>query len=154
MQLLQGCSEKMANFYMSLPVEEVSRQVAELLNTHNQLRKHYNAHTMMKARGAYFVDVVAGQVIGCQAILQENDRITRLFHLCVHQTWRRRGIARQLKITALNNIRTPYAYVTVREDNAASINLNTSLGFVFVKKDWVGNHHVLTLGRMMTNARL
>jgi len=139
----------MANFYMTLPAGEVARQVADLLNNHNQLRKYHNAYTVLKHKGAYFVDVVGGNVVGCQAILRENDMLTRLFHLCVHPNYRRQGIARKLKVAALNNVKTPYAYVTIREDNIPSINLNMSLGFVLVKKDWAGDHNVLTLGKMM-----
>jgi len=137
----------MANFYMTLSAEEISRQIAILLNTHNQLRTQYNANTVMGMRGAYFVDVIGGQVIGCSGILRENDQMTRQFHLCVHPDFRRRGIARKLKIAALKNVSTPYVYVTIREDNVASINLNTSVGFALVKKDWARDHYVLTLGR-------
>jgi RimJ/RimL family protein N-acetyltransferase len=143
----------MANFYMTLPAEEISRQISILLNTHNQLRKRYNANSVMGMRGAYFVDVIGGQVIGCSAIIRENDQVTRQFHLCVHPDFRRRGIARNLKLAALKHVSTPYVYVTIREDNVASINLNTSVGFAFVKKDWSHDHYVLTLGRMMTDVR-
>jgi len=143
----------MANFYMTLPAEELARQVAMLLNINNKLRKHHTANTITNSRATYFVDVIASQVIGCSAILKENDQITRQYHLCVHPDFRRRGIARKLKMAALGYISTPYAYVTIREDNVASINLNTSIGFVLVKRDWVGDHHVLTLGRMMINAQ-
>lgn len=143
----------MANFYMTLPAEEISRQVAVLLNNHNQLRTQYSRHSVMKIKGAYFVDVVGGQVIGCSAILRENAQVTRQFHLCVHPDFRRQGIARKLKLASLKNVTTPYVYVTVREDNVASINLNTSIGFGFVKKDWVNDHYVLTLGRI-TNVRI
>lgn len=141
----------MANFYTTLPAEEIARQVAELLNNHNILRKHHTARTITIDRGAYFVDIIGGQVIGCSAIWQETKEVTRQFHLCVHPSFRRQGLGRKLKLASLSHVVTPYAYVTVREDNVASINLNTSLGFVFVKKDWVGNHNVLTLGRMMVN---
>ena len=143
----------MANFYMTLSAEEISQQVAKLLNTHNQLKTRHNTHTVMEMRGAYFVDVIAGQVVGCSAILRENAQVTRQFHLCVRPEFRRQGIARKLKLAALRNVSTPYVYVTIREDNVASINLNASLGFVFVKKDWARDHYVLTLGRMMTDAR-
>ncbi len=102
----------------------------------------------MGMRGAYFVDIIGGQVIGCSAILRENDQMTRQFHLCVHPDFRRQGIARKLKLSALRNVSTPYVYVTIREDNVASINLNASAGFAFVKKDWARDHYVLTLGRM------
>lgn len=143
----------MANFYTSLPAEEIARQVAELLNNHNKLRKRHTAQSIMSGRGAYSVDIVGGQVIACSAIIRENEQITRQFHLCVHPDWRRRGLGRKLKLAALGNVSTPYVYVTIREDNVASINLNTSVGFVFVKKDWVGDHYVLTLGRMMTGGQ-
>ena len=152
MRLRRGCLE-MPNFYMTLPAEEIARQVAALLNTHNQLRTQHNVHTVMGMRGAYFVDIIAEQVIGCSAILRENDQVTRQFHLCVRPDFRRQGIARKLKLAALRNVSTPYVYVTIREDNVASINLNTSVGFVFVKKDWVHDHYVLTLGRMMADVR-
>ena len=138
----------MANFYMTLSIEEIARQVAILLNNHNQLRKQHTAHTIMRGSGAYFVDIVNGSVVGCSAIHQETEEATRQFHLCVHPDFRRQGIGRKLKLTSLSHVTTPYVYVTVREDNVASINLNMSLGFVVVKKDWVTDHNVFTLGRM------
>ena len=141
----------MANFYMTLPADEVARQVAKLLNDNNQLRKKHTQYTVKGERGTYFVDVIGGQVIGCQAILQETAEATKLFHLCVHPAWRRQGIARKLKIAALSQVTTPYVYVTVREDNIPSINLNMSLGFTLVKKDWVGDHNVLILGKVINH---
>lgn len=143
----------MANFYMTLPAEEVSRQVAILLNEHNQLKTNHTGYSILNGKGAYFVDVIGGQVIGCSAILKENDQVTKQFHLCVHPDYRRRGIARKLKMSSLAQVSTPYIYVTIREDNIASINLSMSLGFVPIKKDWSGDHNVLTLGRMTYNVR-
>lgn len=139
----------MANFYMTLPVEDIARQVAILLNNHNRLRTDHTAQTVLNRRGAYFVDVVGGIVIGCSAILKENEEATRQFHLCVHPDFRRKGIGRKLKLASMAHVTTPYVYVTIREDNVASINLNESLGFILVKKDWAADHHVLTFGRLM-----
>jgi len=138
---------------MTLPGEEISRQVAVLLNGNNQLKTKHTSYSVLNRKGAYFVDVVGGQVIGCSAILKESDQVTKQFHLCVHPDYRRQGIARKLKMASLAQVSTPYAYVTIREDNIASINLNTSLGFTLVKKDWAGDHNVLTLGRMMHDDR-
>jgi len=143
----------MANFYMTLSTEEISRQIAELLNNNNKLTRYHSIHTLKLDKGAYFVDIVGGQVIGCSAIHQENDQLTRQFHLCVHPNFRRLGIGRKLKLAALAHIVTPYVYITIREDNIASINLNMSLGFVLVKKDWAGDHNVLTLGGITANVR-
>lgn len=143
----------MADFYMTLSAEEISRQIATLLNVHNKLRTQYNVNTVMGMRGAYFVDIIGGQVIGCSAIFRENDQMTRQFHLCVHPDFRRKGIARKLKLAGLRNVTTPYVYVTIREDNVASINLNMSTGFALVKKDWARDHYVLTFGRMMIDVQ-
>lgn len=143
----------MANFYMTLPADEIARQVAELLNNHNLLRKHHSINTIMKGKAAYFVDIVGGRVIGCSAIHRETEEVTKQFHLCVHPNFRRQGLGRKLKLASLAHITTPYVYVTIREDNIPSINLNTSLGFVFVKKGWVKDHNVLTLGRITINDR-
>lgn len=143
----------MANFYMTLSAEEIARQVASLLNAHNQLRKRHTMYTLLRSPGAYFVEVVNHQVVACQAIHRVTGDATKLFHLCVAPSFRRQGLARKIKETALNHVTTPYAYVTIREDNVASINLNTSLGFALVKKEWVGDHHVLTLARAMAHGR-
>lgn len=138
----------MANFYITLPAQEIAQQVATLLNGHNQLKKNHTAHTIMASKADYFVDIVGGAVVGCQATLKEADEVTKLFHLCVHPNLRRQGIARKLKEAALQYVTTPYSYVTVREDNIASINLNMSLGFIFIKRNWVGGYNILTLGRI------
>jgi ribosomal protein S18 acetylase RimI-like enzyme len=137
----------MVEFYMSLPAEEIAQQVAGLLNNHNKLYKKHTAYSIIRDPGKYFLEIAGDRVIGCSAIMQEDRKITRQYHLCVHPEFRRRGIARKLKQTALNNVRTPYVYVTIREDNVPSLNLNYSFGFVFVKKEWSKDHNVITLGR-------
>jgi GNAT superfamily N-acetyltransferase len=143
----------MANFYMTLPADEIARQVADLLNANNRLRKVHSAKTILKGAAAYFVDIIGGVVVGCSAIHNESKEVTRQFHLCVHPDYRRRGIARKLKLASLSHVNTPYVYITIREDNVASINLNVSLGFALIKKEWAGDHHVLTLGRLTSDER-
>jgi len=137
----------MASFYMSLPAEDISQQVADLLNNHNKLYKQHSAYSIMRDPGQYFLEIVGNKIIGCSAIMQEDAKLTRQYHLCVHPDYRRRGIARKLKTISLNSIQTPYVYVTIREDNMPSLNLNYSFGFVFVRKDWSKDHYVITLGR-------
>ncbi len=143
----------MANFFVTLDAQQIAEQIASLLNTYNKLRKRHTAYTILNGRGAYFVDIVGHKVVGCQALLRENHEVTRLFHLCVDPDYRRRGIARKLKETALSHVETPYALVTIREDNVASISLNVSMGFVQIKKEWAGDHNVLTLMKVMTDVR-
>ena len=137
----------MVEFYMSLPAEDIARQVADLLNNHNKLYKTHSVISIMRDPGKYFLEIAGNRVIGCSAIMQEDPKLTRQYHLCVHPEFRRRGIARKLKQTSLNNVKTPYVYVTIREDNAPSLQLNYSFGFIFVKKEWSKDHNVITLGR-------
>lgn len=137
----------MVEFYMTLPAENIAQQVATLLNEHNQLYKNHSARSILSDPGKYFVEVMGDRVIGCSAIMQEDPKLTRQYHLCVHPDFRRRGMARKLKQISLNHVVTPYVYVTIREDNIASLNLNYSFGFVFVKKDKSKDHYVITLGR-------
>lgn len=137
----------MVEFYMSLPAEDIAQQVANLLNDHNKLYKNHTVHSIIRDPGKYFLEIVGNRVIGCSAILQEEPKLTRQYHLCVHPDFRRQGIAKRLKQTSLNNVRTPYVYVTIREDNIPSLKLNYSFGFIFVKKEWSKDHNVITLGR-------
>ena len=137
----------MVEFYMSLPAEDIAQQVADLLNTHNKLYKVHTADTILRDKAKYFLEISGDRVIGCSAIVKEEPTLTKQFHLCVHSDFRRKGIARKLKQTALNNVETQYVYVTIREDNTPSLNLNYSFGFVFVKNIWSKDHNVIMLGR-------
>lgn len=137
----------MANFYVSLPAEEIARQVADLLNKHNKLRMRHSVWSLMNSAAAYFTEIYGDRVVGCSAILRETEDVTRQFHLCVHPDFRRMGIARKLKRTSLSHVETPFVYVTIREDNIASITLNVSEGFKIIKKDWSQDHYVLLLAK-------
>lgn len=137
----------MANFYITLPVDEIARQVAALLNAHNKLFTTHNAYSVINNPATYFIETYGAKVVGCSAIIQETEAVTRQFHLCVDPNFRRRGIARKLKRASLNHVQTPFVYVTVREDNAASIALNISEDFKFVKKDWSRGYYVWVLAK-------
>lgn len=137
----------MVEFYMRLPAENIAQQVADLLNTHNKLYKMHTADTILRDPAKYFLEISGDMVVGCQAIMKEEPRLSKMFHLCVHSDFRRKGIARKLKQAALDNVETPYIYVTIREDNIPSLNLNYSFGFVFVKNILSKDHNVIMLGR-------
>jgi ribosomal protein S18 acetylase RimI-like enzyme len=135
----------MTNFFITLPRNELAGQIAKLLNENNKLTVHHTANTILTSRANYFVDVVNGIVIGCVALQKENALFTRQFHMCVHPNFRRLGIAKRLSQAAVNSADTQYVYTTIREDNAASLNLNKNLGFTIIGGVWVNDHNVLTL---------
>ena len=137
----------MSNFYMTLSADEISRQVAGLLNTHNKLFTTHSAYSIMHGLANYFVETYGDKIVGCSAIIQETETVTRQFHLCVDPAFRRQGIARRVKRASLKHVKTPFVYVTIREDNAASIALNVSEGFKLVKKDWSRGYYVLVFAK-------
>ena len=137
----------MTEFYVSVSHDEMAQQIADLVNTHNQLYKQHTAYSITNSIAKYFVEVVQDKVIGCTALVKEEEKLSRNFHTCVHPSFRRQGIARKLKLLAIQNCDTNYIFSTVREDNQPSINMNLSLGYIFVNKIWSRDHYVLTLGR-------
>ena len=137
----------MAEFYVSLSNNEMAAQIAGLINTHNQLYKKHTIYSVLNSAAKYFVEVINDKVIGCTALIKEEEDLNRNFHTCVSPEFRRRGIARKLKLLAIQNCDTSYIFSTVREDNIPSINMNLSLGYIFVNKTWSRDHYVLTLGR-------
>lgn len=137
----------MAEFYVSLSNNEMAAQIAGLINTYNQLSKAHTIYSVLNSMAKYFVEVINDRVIGCTALIKEEENLSRNFHTCVSPEFRRRGVARKLKLLAIQNCDTNYIFSTVRENNTPSINMNLSLGYVFVNKIWARDHYVLTLGR-------
>lgn len=132
----------MGNLYVSLPADEIVRQVADLINAHNKLRRRLTKHSVINNAGTYFVEIYGDRVVGCSAIMRETETVSKQFHLCVDPMYRRRGIARKLKRLSLSHAETPFVYVTVRDNNAASIALQMSEGFIHIKSDWTGRYYV------------
>jgi ribosomal protein S18 acetylase RimI-like enzyme len=146
MLLRRGCLV-MANFYISLPADEIARQVAGLLNNYNYLKRKMTGWSILNSPATYFTEIYGDKVVGCSAILRETETVTLQFHLCVDPAWRRRGIARKLKQLSMSYVETPFVYVTIREDNAASIALSLSEGFILIRKNWTGAYNVLVLAK-------
>lgn len=137
----------MPEFYISLPAEEIAKQVAQLINKYNRLYKRHNVYSIMNSPVRYFIEVYGDKVVGCTALQKEEPRLSRNFHTCVDPSFRRQGIAKKLKLMALNSCETEFIFSTVREDNIPSVKMNQSLGYLFVRKEWSKDHHVITFGR-------
>ena len=141
----------MAEFYVSVPRNSMARQIAVLVNKYNRLYKKHSEYSVLKDRADYFVEVVADKVIGCVGLAKKHTTISEIKHVCVHPTYRRRGIAKKLINLAMANCKTPFVYMTIREDNIPSLMTAKSLGFMFVRKDWRKDHNVVTVGRTKEN---
>lgn len=137
----------MAEFYITLSESEIATQIAQLLNLHNRLYRNHTTYTVYGSATRYFVELDGTKVIGCVGLTPKEPELSLVHHLCVDPNYRRRGMGKRLLNTAVVNSATRYIYGTIREDNAASLNLVSQIGFVFVKKDWSRDHNIITVGR-------
>jgi len=143
----------MAEFYVSLTTQEMAMQVANMLNQHNRWATKFNAWSINQTPARYFVEVDNGRVVGCASSLQDYPTLTKIQHICVLPEYRGRGIATKLSEMAILNCDTELVYMTIREDNTASLALSRSLGFVYVTKHWFRDHWTLTFGRRRDHDR-
>lgn len=139
----------MAAFYISLSAEEISSQIAQMLNKHNKLYKIHTPVTVAKATGAYFIEVVNDKVVGCAKLTQEREDLSKISHVCVDPDYRRQGIAKKLIRAALDNCSTMLIFMTIREDNRPSLAMAESMGFVPANKYWSKDHNVIIMGRRL-----
>lgn len=139
----------MADFYITLPQQEIAKQVAFLLNSYNKLYKRHTPFSIMQSMADYFVEVVGDKVVGCTALVQEYPELSKSYHTSVLPDCRGKGLATKLLMTAITNCKTPYIYGTIREDNIASLGLVRKLGWQFVKKEWNKDHYVVTMANKL-----
>lgn len=141
----------MANFFVSLTNEEIAGQIAFLINKYNNLYIVHNWFTVNSSTIDYFVEIIGNRVIGCAGILKETGNWSLIKHVCVAPEFRNKGIAIKLINTAIQNCKTEYVYMTIRENNLASLNMAKTLGFNTIKREWSKNHYIVAVGRKTNN---
>ena len=137
----------MAGFYVALSDRDMAEQVANMLNMYNKWATRFSAMSLLLTPANYFVEVDKSKVIGCASHIKDEPNLTKIQHICVLPEYRKKGIARKLANLAIDNCNTEYVYMTIREDNSPSLNLASSLGFVYVQKHRFRDHWTLTFGR-------
>lgn len=141
----------MAEFYVSLSEEDMATQIATMLNQHNQWATQFTARAILLFPARYFVEIDDGRVVGCASNILHDQQITKIQHICVLSAYRRRGIAKKLTEMAIMHCDTDLVFMTIRQDNGASLALAKSLGFIYVTKHWFRDHWTLTFGRRKQN---
>jgi ribosomal protein S18 acetylase RimI-like enzyme len=137
----------MAEFYVSVSEQDMAMQIADMLNRYNGWATRFSAQSLLMTPARYFVELENTIVVGCASHLKEYETLTKIQHICVLPSHRRRGIAARLTELAIDNSETEFVYMTIREDNAASLKLAISLGFKYITKHWFRDHWTLTYGR-------
>lgn len=142
----------MAEFYISMTSQEISNQIADMINRYNRWSKIFSASSIMSTNAKYFVEVERSNVVGCVACLAEYPTLSKIHHVCVLPEYRRLGLGKKLVRIAIEHCDTDYVYMSIREDNEPSIRLAESLGFTYVRQDWVIDHWTKIFGRRTNNA--
>lgn len=147
----------MAEFYVSLPEDEVAKQIAILLNKQNKLIKIHNKHTIMGSTIKYFVHLITTDgaihkpiVAGCAGLLQENPYLSTIKHVSVLPKYGRQGVAKDLIQLAIDHCVTNTVRMTIREDNYPSLMLAKSMSFEYITKNFNKDHYVIIVGRRRT----
>ena len=136
----------MAEFYVSVSEQDMAVQIADMLNEHNKWATKFSAQSLLITPARYFVELENTTVVGCASHVAEYETLSKIQHICVLPTHRRRGIAARLTKLAIEYSETEFVYMTIREDNIASLNLALSLGFKYITKRWFRDHWTLTYG--------
>lgn len=116
-------------FRSTLSADQISWQIANLLNQNNRLSKIHTVETIMTSTVEYFIELHSHKVIGCVGLLR-NQNIDKILHLSVDAAYRNYGIGKKLLHSVLTNSNSDVLYMTVREDNLACLRLATVNGFI------------------------
>lgn len=143
----------MAEFYVSLSSYEMAKQIAAMINQYNRWATNFSAYSIYHSASRYFVEIEGDKVVGCAGSVQDYPTLTKIQHICVLPSHRRRGIAVRLSELAIVNSDTEYVYMTIREDNIPSIRMAEAMDFRYVTKHWFRDHWTLTFGRRRDNDR-
>jgi len=137
----------MAEFYVSVSEQDMAVQISSMLNQHNKWATKFSAQSLLITPARYFVELENTIVVGCSSHIKEYDTLTKIQHICVLPSHQRKGIAKRLTNLAIKHSDTEFVYMTIREDNIASLTLANSLGFRYITKHWFRDHWTLTFGR-------
>lgn len=146
----------MNNIMFNISRNSVAAQIAILLNRNNNLRVDYTPSSILSSGTVYIIELGGfdmrhsdgeRKIIGCVGMIIESKDVTLLKHLCVHDSYRRRGIAKSLIERALELCNTTYAHMNVRTDNVPSLHLAEDMNFLYHAHSPQNGYSVLILRR-------
>jgi RimJ/RimL family protein N-acetyltransferase len=141
----------MAKFYTIVPPTSLAAQIADMINKYNRWYKKYNAYSLIASNVTYVVELERDKVIACAGLIRLNHNTSKIMHICVLPDYRGKGIGKKITQAAMGLCETEFVCMTIREDNAASMALATSLNFGFIRKQWFKDHFTNVLGRKCKN---
>jgi len=141
----------MGEFYTSLSTDEMSVQIASLVNQYNRWYVKHTPFAIKNSAASYVVEIEGSRVVGCAGFLKEFKNLSKIMHVCVIPERRCCGIAKRLVNLAVNMCNTQHVYMTIRDDNTPSLRMAMSLGFNAIGRKWSRDHYVITMGRELSH---
>jgi len=118
----------MSKFKLTVTVDTIAAQIANLLNMGGQLLYHFNETSVLKNKVQYLIELDGNKITGVIGLELKTPRVTEIKHLCVHPDYRRRGLGKKLLELAIKATKTEFLYGTVRDDNHVNIRNNFRVG--------------------------
>lgn len=140
--LFLGVRNRKFNF--SITDCNIAEQISLLLNTNNRLINNHDSNSIINNKVQYFIRLHEQKVVGCIGLLIE-PRMDKVLHLSVDHTMRRNKIGFNLLNLAINVSVKDVLYMTIRDDNIASLSLAIKCGFNVVAYKPRNGYNLLTL---------
>lgn len=141
----------MSKFRLVINELDISSQIADLLNKHNNLNVTHTGPSIAVSNINYIVEqgIVDNKlaVVGCVGLSNTTENTTLIKHLCVQQNMRNMGIATKLLNIAMHSITTEYVHMNIRSDNYPSLSLAEKLGFLIITQRQKVGYNVVTVGK-------
>ncbi len=139
------------NIHLTLSEQDIASQISTLINTYNGWQINYSTQSILNNNITYFVELNQNLVIGCVGLQFENNLNSKIVHLCVHNSYRKKGIGKKLIITAINNCKTNKINAQIRNTNFNSLYLFYRLGFTNESRFYIGQNLIICVSK--TNNR-
>ena len=135
------------NLFLTLSKQDIALQIATLINKHNGWQITCKPYYILNSNVDYFVELDQNLVIGCVGLQYENNSNSKIIHLCVHDSYRRKGIGKKLILTTINNCKTSILSTTIRTTNFNSLYLFYRAGFLNKSMFYIGNNQMVCVSK-------
>jgi len=144
----------MSKFSLTIDAMGLARQIAALVTAGGQLHMKVTPHMVLNSGVKYLIELMGDSIVGVVGHELVRDNVSEIKHLCVHPSYRGRGLGKKLLSKAMVAAPTEYVFGLVRSNNEINIRNNLSVGMRPVgKKRACGSYHLIVFAKKKTLGR-
>lgn len=144
----------MSKFSLTVDAMGLARQIASMITSSGQLRMRLTPHMVLNSSVKYLIELMGDLIVGVVGYDVVRENVSEIKHLCVHPSYRGRGIGKRMLSKAIAAAPTEYVYEMVRSTNSVNINNSLRLGMHPIgKKRASGNYHLIVFAKKKTLGR-